>query len=314
MFNTPICRLTYLFLLTMAILVSSCIPNTMDRTIGPKYFDLNAPWHLGTDWERDNIGLSKKQVFIMKPKVGRALSKNKIAFVSNGNQIGYFTDWHWSDELSNLIQAKIVEVFEHFFHGVGTTGQGVSIDYRIVTELRAFHLEETIKGNKGSRFYQCSEESSSAWKSKINENIEQVNENANITEGNDEEIIEYWAVVEIATKIIYERYGDVAGDIVGDAAGNVMGGDVFGNVVEEKKYCTKTKVETKEVKSTVTGLNLALKDVLTDIVSSASREINYYEIALMDLERMKEEKRENERLEWECAKKIKNDLCKELEE
>ena len=283
-------RLVYYCLFSMAVILSGCIPQkSMDQINGPKFFDLKAPWNLGTEWEREYIEFNNVQLFVMKPKVDRSLSKNKIKFVTNGNQIGYFSDWYWSDDLASLIQARMVEVLEPFFRGVGTIGQGVSIDYRIVPEIRAFQLEEIVKGKEVGRVKHCLEYTSS-FEEVLTKNIEEIDEITNVIEGNEEEVTEYWAVVEIATKVIHERYG---------------------NVILQDEDCAKMKVESRTVRNAVEGLNLALREVLTENLDLTSHRISREEFNISERVEFEEREREHNRLQWECEKQTEQKECDE---
>ena len=107
-------------------------------------FNLTAPSDFGISGSIDS------QILIIQPKAVLALNTKNIAVVSKGNQISYFPDVAWSDDLANLVQARIVEVFQNTnrVNGVGTPGQGMLADYRIVTEISEFQFsEDSISAN-----------------------------------------------------------------------------------------------------------------------------------------------------------------------
>lgn len=88
-------------------------------------------------------GNSQAQVMIPVPRAIRALNTNNIAVTMAGNQISYFTRASWSDDLPLLVQARLVETFEIAgkVGTVGIPGDRMTSDYRINTEIRAFHLD-----------------------------------------------------------------------------------------------------------------------------------------------------------------------------
>ena len=230
---TSVNRIGKCFLFGILIILTGCINNTTgDPTTRAKHFDLSAPVVNAISKSKDN------QVFIMKPKVNHALSKKKITVVTNGNQISYFKDWFWSDDLSSLVQAKIVEVFENknYFEGVGTLGQGVSTDYRIVTEIRAFQFEVR---ELGARTSGCLEYSDLSLTSQGEEN-------------SSKKEMEFWAIAKISVKIIHERKGKVK-------ASNT--------------YCSETIVDSKKVDKVVDRLNVVLGQVLKQISQDTVTEI-----------------------------------------
>ena len=132
--------LSILNLLGIVLMVSGCVSSSQPRDI----FNLTAPSDFGISGSIDS------QILIIQPKAVLALNTKNIAVVSKGNQISYFPDVAWSDDLANLIQARIVEVFQNTnrVNGVGTPGQGMLADYRIVTEISEFQFsEDSISAN-----------------------------------------------------------------------------------------------------------------------------------------------------------------------
>ena len=235
-------RIRYYVLFGILILLASCINNpTGDQTTRPKHFDLIAPN------VQKNFISNNNQVVIMKPTVKQALSGKKIAVVTNSNQISYFKDWYWSDDLSSLVQAKIVEVFDKdgYFQGVGMPNQGVSTDFRIVTEIQAFQFEER---DEGIRTRDCwtpiaiSRPIISDEDAVLSSNMQG---ELDVNEIVEESKLEYWSVVKISVKVIYERKG---------------------KVLAKKSYCTETNVEFKKVEMAVEGMNFVLGEVLEKIV------------------------------------------------
>ena len=48
----------------------------------------------------------------------------------------------WSDRLPRVVQARLADTFQRsgLFGGVGKPGEGLAIDYQIITEIRAFDV------------------------------------------------------------------------------------------------------------------------------------------------------------------------------
>ncbi len=118
----------------MVVLLSSCVSNPAPREI----YNLTAPSDFPISGSIDF------QLLIVQPKAVLALNTKSIAVVSSDNQISYFPLASWSDDLSNLIQSRIVEAFQstNQIRGVGTPGQGMTVDYRLVTEISEFQFNE----------------------------------------------------------------------------------------------------------------------------------------------------------------------------
>ena len=57
--------------------------------------------------------------------------------------IQYLGKSQWSDRLPRVVQMRLAQAFQNSdrFKGVGLPGQGLAIDYQIVTEIRSFGIE-----------------------------------------------------------------------------------------------------------------------------------------------------------------------------
>ena len=94
------------------------------------------------------LPLVQGQVLILQPESIKALNSDYIAVFKNGNEISYFGNVTWSDDLPNLLHAKLVEAFENSSSIIaGKRGQGILANFRIATTIRSFQIEE-IKGNE----------------------------------------------------------------------------------------------------------------------------------------------------------------------
>ncbi|MCW5717241.1 MAG: membrane integrity-associated transporter subunit PqiC [Bauldia sp.] len=103
----------------------------------PQTFTLTAPATI------PNLrGSTSAQILITEPSALDALNTERIV-VTEGTQVSYYPGTQWVDRLPVLIQTKIVETFVNSGRApaVGVPGEGLSIDYAILTEVRAFEYD-----------------------------------------------------------------------------------------------------------------------------------------------------------------------------
>ncbi|MET0747949.1 MAG: ABC-type transport auxiliary lipoprotein family protein [Rhizobium sp.] len=84
-----------------------------------------------------------KQILIPSPTALSAIDSNQIVVRVSGSELQYLAKAQWSDKLSRMVQSKLVEAFENSgkVGGVGVPGQGLAIDYQVVTDIRAFEID-----------------------------------------------------------------------------------------------------------------------------------------------------------------------------
>lgn len=99
-------------------------------------YDLAAP-----DVSRTKARKSGIQILIAEPQALKALDSESIV-VRSGSSIEYLAGSQWGDRLPKIVQARLVEVFENSgrFGGVGRPGEGLAIDYQVMTDIRAFEI------------------------------------------------------------------------------------------------------------------------------------------------------------------------------
>lgn len=92
---------------------------------------------------------SKKQILIPEPSALKALDSEQVVIYVTPSEIQYLAGARWSDTLPKMVQAKLVEAYENSgkLGGVGVPGQGLAIDFQVVTDIRAFQIE-TAGGNR----------------------------------------------------------------------------------------------------------------------------------------------------------------------
>lgn len=84
-----------------------------------------------------------RQILVPQPSALKALDGDQIVIRPSSSEIQYLAKSQWSDSLSKMVQAKLVQAFENTgrIGGVGMPGQGLAIDYQIVTNIRAFEVQ-----------------------------------------------------------------------------------------------------------------------------------------------------------------------------
>lgn len=84
-----------------------------------------------------------RQILVPQPSALKALDSEQIVIRPSPSEIQYLAQAQWSDSLSKMVQAKLVQAFENTgrIGGVGTPGQGLAIDYQIVTDIRSFEVQ-----------------------------------------------------------------------------------------------------------------------------------------------------------------------------
>lgn len=83
-----------------------------------------------------------KQILVPEPSALKALDGDQIVIRLSGSEIQYLAKSQWSDRLPKLVQAKLVQTFENTgkIAGVGKPGQGLAIDYQVITDIRSFEI------------------------------------------------------------------------------------------------------------------------------------------------------------------------------
>ena len=103
--------------------------------VPPDTFDLTAPTNI------ENIrGSTRAQILIVEPSALKSLDSQNIVVKASPTEIEYLAKSQWSDRLPKVVQARLVEAFENTgrVRAVSKPGEGLVIDYQIVTDIRAF--------------------------------------------------------------------------------------------------------------------------------------------------------------------------------
>ncbi|MGR9435552.1 ABC-type transport auxiliary lipoprotein family protein [Rhizobium leguminosarum] len=90
-----------------------------------------------------------RQILIASPTALRSLDSEQIVIRVSPSEIQYLSKAQWGDKLPRIVQSKLVEAFENSgkLGGVGMPGQGLAIDYQIVTDIRSFEIDAS-NGNQ----------------------------------------------------------------------------------------------------------------------------------------------------------------------
>lgn len=82
------------------------------------------------------------QILIPQPSAIATLNTTGIV-VMQGARYSYYPDSQWPDKLPVVVQARVMEAFEKSgrVRAVGRPGEGLSIDYALLIDIRAFEFE-----------------------------------------------------------------------------------------------------------------------------------------------------------------------------
>lgn len=88
-------------------------------------------------------------MLIANPTALKALDSDQVLIRVSSSEIRYLSNAQWSDRLTLMVQAKLVQAFEdtNRLGGVGIPGQGLAIDYQLITNIRAFEIN-TLGGDR----------------------------------------------------------------------------------------------------------------------------------------------------------------------
>lgn len=115
-----------------AALLTSCLGGASKDTFG-----------LSASPEVTGPAAKNRQILITEPTALKALDSEQVVIRLSGVEIQYLSKARWGDRLPKLVQAKLVEAFENTgrLGGVGKPGEGLAIDFQVVTDIRAFQIE-----------------------------------------------------------------------------------------------------------------------------------------------------------------------------
>lgn len=93
-------------------------------------------------------GHSRRQILIAQPSALKALDSQNIVIKTGSRSIEYLKGAQWADRLPLIVQARLAETFQRSgsFAGIGKPGEGLAIDYQVITEIRAFGVRADSGG------------------------------------------------------------------------------------------------------------------------------------------------------------------------
>jgi cholesterol transport system auxiliary component len=91
---------------------------------------------------------TNRQILVPEPTALKALDSDQIVIRLSGSELQYLANSQWGDRLPRMVQSKLVQAFENTgkVGGVGKPGEGLAIDFQVVTEIRSFEVN-TSGGN-----------------------------------------------------------------------------------------------------------------------------------------------------------------------
>jgi cholesterol transport system auxiliary component len=103
----------------------------------PETFNLAAPVGIP-----QSGASTSAQILIPLPSAIGTLDTASIA-VTDGPRYAYYPDSQWPDKLPVVVQARLMEAFERSgrVRAVGRPGEGLSIDYALLLDIRAFAFD-----------------------------------------------------------------------------------------------------------------------------------------------------------------------------
>lgn len=83
-----------------------------------------------------------RQLLVPEPSALKALDSEQIVIRPAPSEIQYLSRSQWNDHLPKIVQAKLVQAFENTgsVGGVGKPGEGLAIDFQVVSDIRAFEV------------------------------------------------------------------------------------------------------------------------------------------------------------------------------
>jgi len=86
---------------------------------------------------------TRAQILVLEPSALRSLYAQEIVVKTSPTRIEYLARSQWPDRLPKVVQARLVEAFENTgkVRAVAKPGEGLVIDYQIVTDIRSFQAD-----------------------------------------------------------------------------------------------------------------------------------------------------------------------------
>lgn len=101
-------------------------------------YDLTA----GAAVEASGPRRARTQVLVAEPTALKVLDGENVVIRPAAGAVEFLKGAQWADRLPRIVQARLVEALQATgrLGGVGKPGEGLAIDYQIVTEVRSFEI------------------------------------------------------------------------------------------------------------------------------------------------------------------------------
>jgi cholesterol transport system auxiliary component len=101
-------------------------------------YDLTA----GTAVDPTGPRRGRTQVLVAEPTALKVLDGENVVIRPAAGSVEFLKGAQWADRLPRIVQARMVEALQSTgrLGGVGKPGEGLAIDYQIVTEVRSFEI------------------------------------------------------------------------------------------------------------------------------------------------------------------------------
>jgi cholesterol transport system auxiliary component len=84
---------------------------------------------------------SRIQILIAEPKALKIYDSQNIVIATSATGLEYLGGSQWADRLPSLVQVKLAETLQNAgYTAVGLPGQGLAIDYQLISEIRDFSV------------------------------------------------------------------------------------------------------------------------------------------------------------------------------
>jgi cholesterol transport system auxiliary component len=84
----------------------------------------------------------RRQVLVTQPIALDILDSNQIVIRTGPSAVQYLAASQWNDVLPRIVQSQLIKAFENTnaIGGVGREGEGLAIDYQLITTIRNFEV------------------------------------------------------------------------------------------------------------------------------------------------------------------------------
>lgn len=121
-------------------------------TVTKNTFDLSST---GVTSAREVVNaphLKRVQILVAAPSALKSLDGQDIVVRGGYGTISYLKDAQWGDRLPNIVQARLAQAFEDTgaLGGIGRPGDGLAINYQLISDIRAFGIDLGRSSNVAS--------------------------------------------------------------------------------------------------------------------------------------------------------------------